>query len=230
MVDKAEPVLGVAHADVPVATGSNAITVVVTAPDGVTRKTYRVGFEGVELASEYLKASNTRAGAQFGTVVAASGDTIVVGSPSESSASRGVGGSQADGGVAAGAVYVFRLSSGSWVQEAYLKASNTAVGSAARFGSAVVIDGDTLVVGAPNENSGLAANQLDGSATSAGAVFVFTRSNKAWSQQAYVKASDITPVSRFGASVSLSGDTLVVGADAAPNGARAGAAYVFTRS
>ncbi len=231
VIGTAEPVLGVAHADVPAASGSNAITVVVTAPDGVTRKTYRVGFEGAALPSDYLKASNTRTGAQFGTVVAVSGDTIVVGSPPESSSSRGVGGSQADGGAAgAGAVYVFRVSSGGWVQEAYLKAPNTAVSIAARFGSAVVIDGDTLVVGAPNENSGLAANPLDGSAISAGAVFVFTRANKTWSQQAYVKASDITSVSRFGTSVSLSGDTLVVGADAAPNGSRAGAAYVFTRS
>jgi trimeric autotransporter adhesin len=101
------------------------------------------------------------------------------------------------------------------------------------FGSAVALAGDTLVVGAPLESSaakGIGGDQNDASAISAGAVYVFTRNGTTWTQQAYLKASDTTAISRFGCSVALSGDTLAVGADYAPNGARVGAAYVFVRT
>jgi hypothetical protein len=50
------------------------------------------------------------------------------------------------------------------------------------------------------------------SATDAGAVYVFTRSEGIWSEQAYLKAGNAKLGDVFGASVSISGDTLVVGA------------------
>jgi hypothetical protein len=57
-----------------------------------------------------------------------------------------------------------------------------------------------------------------------GAVFIFTRTNGSWTQQAYVKASTrIGPSSQFGQLLALSGDTLAVGSDR--NGV-----YVFTRA
>ena len=97
-------------------------------------------------------------------------------------------------------------------EQAYLKASNTDRGD--YFGFSVSLSGDTLAVGAPFEDSsatGVDGNQNDDSAQDSGAVYVFTRSNGVWSQQAYLKASNTDSYDNFG-SVSLSGDTLAVGA------------------
>jgi hypothetical protein len=70
-------------------------------------------------------------------------------------------------------------------------------------------------VGVPEEDSnaaGIGGNQADNSAPNSGAVYVFTRSGSTWSQQASIKASNTGPSDPFGASVSLWGDTLAVGA------------------
>jgi hypothetical protein len=102
-------------------------------------------------------------------------------------------------------------------QQAYIKASNT--GSGDQFGSSVALsgDGNTLVVGAPGEASaatGIGGNQALNTAASAGAVYVYTRSGTAWTQQAYIKASNTGAGDQFGTSVALSsdGNTLAVGA------------------
>ncbi len=193
----------------------------------------------------YLKASNTNAGDSFGTSVAISGDTVVVGVPNEDSAATGVNGNQADNSAgSAGAAYVFVRSGTSWSQQAYLKASNTGAGD--RFGSSVAVSGDTVVVGVPNEDSaatGVNGNQADNSAPLAGAAYVFVRGGTSWSQQAYLKASNTNEADLFGDSIAISGDTVVVGAfgeDSAATGVNgnqaddsatgAGAAYVFVRS
>ncbi len=74
----------------------------------------------------YLKASNTGAGDWFGSAVAVSGDTLVVGARFEDSNATGVNGDQADNSVNdSGAAYVFVRSGTTWSQQAYLKASNT---------------------------------------------------------------------------------------------------------
>ncbi|HVS19312.1 MAG TPA: FG-GAP repeat protein [Planctomycetota bacterium] len=192
----------------------------------------------------YLKASNTDAADQFGSSVAADGDTLVVGAPGEDSDAGGVNGSEgsnaADG---SGAVYVFVRSGGTWVQEAYLKASNTGAGD--QFGATVGLSGDTLVVGAPGEDSsatGVDGDQIDDAAADAGAAYVFVRSGTAWTQEAYLKASNTGADDRFGGSVAVSGDTILVAArweDSAATGvdgngaddsaANSGAAYVFER-
>ncbi|NNM30549.1 MAG: integrin, partial [Akkermansiaceae bacterium] len=123
----------------------------------------------------YLKASNTGADDWFGSAVAVSGNTVVVGAPFEGSSATGVNGNQDDNSaVRAGAVYVFTFDGESWEQEAYLKASNTDPDD--RFGQTVAISGDTIVVGAYFEDGGAAgvgANQNDNSAGNAGAAYVF---------------------------------------------------------
>ncbi len=194
---------------------------------------------------DYLKASNTDARDFFGWSVAISGDTLVVGADGEASNATGINGDQSDNSVqGAGAAYVFTRSGTVWSQQAYLKASNTDMGD--WFGYSVAISGDTVVVGAYREASyatGINDDQSDNSAALAGAAYVFTRSGTVWSQQAYLKASNTDPVDRFGYTVAISGDTLVVGAyreasyatgindDQSDNSALdAGAAYVFTRS
>ena len=194
----------------------------------------------------YLKASNTGTGDDFGYSVAISGDTLVVGANGEASNATGANGDQSNNSVSeAGAAYVFTRSGTQWSQQAYLKASNSSISDRPRFGGSVALSGDTLAIAAQEEDSnatGINGDQNNNSAISAGAVYVFTCSGTDWSQQAYIKASNTDGNDIFGTSVSLSGDTLVIGApgedsnatgingDQSDNSLTGGAAYVFTRS
>jgi hypothetical protein len=193
----------------------------------------------------YLKASNTNEDDLFGWAVAVSGDTVVVGAWGEDSSATGVNGDQADNSAEnAGAAYVFVRNGATWSQEAYLKASNAEAGD--YFGSSVAVSGDTIVVRGRAEASGatgINGDETDNSAENAGAAYVFVRSGATWSQEAYLKSSNMDAGDKFGGSVAVSGDTIVVGAyeesssaigingDEADNSAEnAGAAYVFVRS
>lgn len=193
----------------------------------------------------YLKPSNTNAFDHFGAAVAMSGDTVVVGADQEDSNATGVNGNQADNSAGgSGAAYVFVRTGATWSQQAYLKASNT--GALDDFASSVSISGDTIVVGARREDSnatGVNGNQSNNSAESAGAAYVFTRSNGVWTQQAYLKASNSEYGDLFGEGVAVLGDTIVVGAIGESSNATgingsqsnnsiaaSGAAYVFVRS
>lgn len=92
------------------------------------------------------------------------------------------------------------------------------------FGSSVSISGDTAVVGAyPDDHAG---------GVDAGSAYVFVRSGGVWIQQAKLTADDAAAGDKFGISVSISGDTAVVGAymDDHAGGSDAGSAYVFVRS
>ncbi len=193
----------------------------------------------------YLKASNTESGELFGISVAASDDTVVVGSPGEDSSATGVNGNQSDNGAAeSGAAYVFVRNGTSWSQQAYLKASNT--GNSDIFGCSVAASGDTVVVGARGEGSsamGVNGDQSNNGASGSGAAYVFVRNGTAWSQQAYLKASNTNAGDSFGFSVAVSGGTIAIGAqcedsnatgvngDQSNNGAKdSGAAYVFVQN
>ncbi|MBX3585478.1 MAG: hypothetical protein KF796_02450 [Ramlibacter sp.] len=196
----------------------------------------------------YVKASNPGVSDLFGTSVSLAGDgnTLAVGAEQEASNATGVNGDQANNSLSnAGAVYVFARGGVTWSQQAYVKASNTGAGD--KFGSLLTLsaDGSALAVGANAEASnatGLDGDQANNSATSAGAVYVFSRSGATWSQQAYVKASNAQALDYFGSSVSLAGDgnTLAVGAwqedgnatgiggnQGDNSGSSAGAAYVY---
>lgn len=88
--------------------GSNTITVVVTAADGITTKTYTIT-AGYLAQEAYMKASNTDAGDYFGWSVSGSGDTLAVGAMGEDSSATGVNGNQADNSaLQSGAVYILR--------------------------------------------------------------------------------------------------------------------------
>ena len=175
----------------------------------------------------YLKASNTYSDDGFGQSVAISDDTVVVGAYYKWGET--------------GAAYVFTRIGAAWSQQAYLQASN--VRPTDRFGQAVAISGDTIMVGAWLEDSnatGVNGDQLDNSFADAGAVYLFTRSGTAWTQQAYLKASNTGAGDNFGVSMAISGDTVVIGAQGEASNATgvngsqsndsfsgAGAAYVF---
>jgi hypothetical protein len=177
----------------------------------------------------YVKASNTGPGDLFGSSVALStdGSTLVAGAIGESSAVRNVGGLQADNSAtAAGAAYVFTRAATAWSQQVYLKASNTEAGDA--FGAALALsgDGNTLVVGAPSEDSLTAPG--DNNAQDSGAAYAFTRSGTAWATAGMLKAAAPAANDKFASAIALSiaGGSLVVGAHGAHG---KGAADIFTR-
>jgi hypothetical protein len=234
---------GTDSAQISLEEGDNTVTVEVTAEDRQKTQSYTLNVSRAS-AAEFtqqatLKASNAGGDDNFGYTVALDGDTLVVGARNEDSS---VDGGETDNTASnAGAVYVFTRVDGSWSQQAILKASNAEGGD--NFGHSVAIDGDTLVVGARNEDSSVDGGETDNTAYNAGAVYVFTRVDGRWSQQALLKASNAEGNAEgndyFGRSVAIDGDTLVVGAsseDSSVDGGEtdntaynAGAVYVFTR-
>ena len=144
-----------------------------------------------------LTAADGAANDYFGTSVAISGSTVVVGAPSKNSST--------------GAAYVFVRSGTAWSQQAELTAADGASGDS--FGTSVAISGTTAMVGAPSKDS------------STGAAYVFARSGTAWPQQAKLTAADATAGDQFGYWVGISGPTAVVGAPNRNSGT--GAAYAF---
>jgi uncharacterized repeat protein (TIGR01451 family) len=161
-----------------------------------------------------LIPSDPHINTRFGWSVAVSGDVIVVGAVFHS-----------EWGTDAGMAYVFQRMEGGrdvWGQVARLVGSDTAAGD--QFGLAVAVSGDVIVVGAPTEDEG---------GTDAGAAYVFHRRQggiDAWGEVTKLTASDRAGGDRFGISVGISGDVIVVGAWGEDDGgADAGAAYVFHR-
>ena len=175
--------------------GQNAIDIVVQ--NGSVQKTYSIALTRETRAtfgqSAYMKASNSGIEDNFGTALALSGDTLVIGALMEDSDARGINldGSN-DASSDSGAAYVLvRDAVGVWSQQAYLKASNA--DSHDNFGYSVAISDNLIAIGAPFEAGnavGLNGNQADNSLQSAGAVYIFVRdTNGQWTQEAYIKPS-----------------------------------------
>ena len=187
----------------------------------------------------FVKAPKAGGGDRFGSALAldSSGTTLAVGAPFEDSASTGTF-APSDAGYQtaldsndasdSGAVTVYRRSGSAWSVEAFVKAPVAGGdGFGDRFGSALAlsVDGATLAVGAPNEDSAStgtvapgdegyqAALDSDG-AKSSGAVTVYRRSESAWSVEVFVKAPKAGSNDEFGRALALdsSGATLAVGA------------------
>ena len=157
---------------------------------------------------------------EFGTSMAISGDTAVVGAyRSDVSTSGGLHRGQ-------GEVFVYVRSDQTWTQQAELTASHGAAND--WFGYSVAIDGDTLLVGAPDHTAN--------GKTREGAAYVFTRdSNGIWTQATEIDEAGGAVDDLFGYAVALSGGTALVGAPAdypaiPPEATGSGAAYVFTGS
>ncbi|HEY5617732.1 MAG TPA: hypothetical protein VIK60_07285 [Vicinamibacterales bacterium] len=214
----------------------------------------------------YIKASNTGKpgegelvgdGDQFGFSLALSGDgsTLAVGAISEDSAAQQINGNQSDDSAqSAGAVYVYTRTGSTWAQQAYVKNSNAEAGDALGFSVALSFDGNTLAAAAFDEDgAGRGINPPnDNRSPNSGALYVFTRQNGTWSQQAYIKGSKGETSDGFGFATAISddGNTIAVGSgdeacltpgidppgctdDAPPlRGANiwVGAAYVFVRN
>ena len=168
--------------------------------------------DGIWTQKAKLTASDGAARDLFGRTVTVSGDTAVVGANQDD-----------DAGKNSGSAYVFVRNpiDETWTQQTKLTASDAATGD--NFGISVSVSGDTSVIG----------SYLNGEAGSlqSGSAYIYVRSGNAWSEQAKLTADDAAGSDLFGFSVSVSGDTAVVGAyqddDA---GSDSGSAYVFNRS
>ncbi|MEW6477779.1 MAG: FG-GAP repeat protein [Actinomycetota bacterium] len=156
-----------------------------------------------------LVAADGSGGHFFGSGVTLDGNMALVGA-------RG-----ADGLVPwSGAAYVFTRDGSMWSQQAKLTAADGT--AASEFGWAVSVSGDTALVGACWDDA-LGENR--------GSAYVFTRIGMTWSQQAKLVASDGFPYDSFGWSVSLHGDTALIGSrDSDGMDVWSGSAYTFTRS
>ena len=142
--------------------------------------------------------------------IAFDGRTLVVGSDI----------SDASSAFSAGAVYVFQFNEGQWSAPVTLTAADAT--SFGTFGYNVSLSGNLIVVGAAFG---------PGTTAQSGAAYVFTRDEEGWSQKAKLIASDGLDFDNFGVSVSVSGQTALVGAQnhtPSVSGAfGAGATYVF---
>jgi len=164
---------------------------------------------GVWTLQQRLQPSDGALNDFFGYSVSLEGDTAVISSVADD-----------DGREGAGSAYIFTRSGGVWTQQQKLIASGL---PPVNFGHSVSLSADTVIIGAwQDSNAG---------GSVAGAAYIFTRSGGVWMQQQKLTASDAGAHDFFGVSVSLNGDTAVVGAHANDGAATdAGAAYVFTRS
>jgi len=167
-------------------------------------QTASVGF-AASFSEVKLIASDAAEGDRLGYSIAVAGNTLVVGS--------------VNAGNAAGSAYVFQrdASGGSdWIEVKKLNASDAAEGD--RFGHSVAIHGDTIVVG---------AHATAGAGPDSGSAYIFERhweGDDNWGQWKKLNAS------RFGQSVAIDADTIVVGADGDTDlGDDSGSAYIFER-
>ena len=150
-----------------------------------------------------LLASDGEASDQFGLTVALDGDTALIGAPKD-----------ADNGQYSGSAYVFIRVDTTWTLQQKLLASDGEAHD--YFGYSVSLSGDTALIGAIGVDSFV------------GAAYVFTRSDTTWTQQAQLIPSDGAVNDQFGCSVSLHGDTALIGAYG--HDSNEGSAYVFTRT
>ncbi len=155
-----------------------------------------------------LKASDGATGS-FGKSVSIDGDYALIGAYHDD-----------DNGGHSGSAYVFKRTGTTWEQEAKLIASDGAAGDL--FGCSVSIDGDYALIGAHHDDD----NGID-----SGSAYMFKRTGTTWEQEAKLNASDGVWYDFFGYSVSIDGDTALIGARGDDdNGRWSGSAYVFKRT
>ena len=175
---------------------------------------------------EKIVASDRDAGDYFGQSVSISGDYAVIGSPYENHDTAGNNWISE-----AGSAYIYeKNSSGSWIQVQKIVASDRATDD--RFGWQVSISGDYIIVGTLAEDE----NEIGGNTMiDAGSAYIFKRNSLGiWNQTQKIVASDRASNDQFGRSVSISANTIIVGAqseDHDVNGLNymysSGSVYVF---
>jgi hypothetical protein len=143
----------------------------------------------------------------FGSAVALDGKTLMVGAPRIGSDNPG-------------AVYVFTFNGSTWVETQKLMPLNGE--NFNDIGYAIAISGDLALIGAPGET-------IEGD-INRGAVYFFKFNGVNWVEQATLLASSGTASDQFGGSITISGNTAVIGAGDSPwtDDSFPGTAYIFT--
>jgi outer membrane protein assembly factor BamB len=171
-----------------------------------TNAVYPLQIDPLFTQTKKITANDAAAADQFGYSIATNGDTVVVGAYAKNSNT--------------GAAYIFERNqggAGNWGQVKKLTASDAAAND--QFGRSVAIHVDTVVVGAWLKNS------------NTGAAYIFKRNQGGvanWGQVRKLTASDAAGNDAFGSSVSINGDTVLVGAYT--KNSNTGAAYIFERN
>ena len=147
---------------------------------------------------------------RFGFAVSTERGTMVIGAPGEDGAAK-------DGGAA----YVFVRDGEEWKQTAKIIPED--LGGLDAFGECAVLRENTVVIGAPGHTHG--------GTRFAGAAYVFVRNGDTWEQQAKLTADDAGKADRFGHSVAMVGESIIVGSplNDTVGGKDTGAAYVYVR-
>ncbi|MCP3903539.1 MAG: hypothetical protein GY715_07865 [Planctomycetes bacterium] len=162
-----------------------------------------------DMQASPLLADDAGAGDHFGRAVATAGSVCVIGAHAND-----------DAGPASGSAYVFSFDGDKWTQSVKLTASDAAGGD--EFGTAVAMDGEWILVGARKDDD-VGANS--------GSAYLFRHGVDGWSEYGKVLAPDGENNDRFGSSVAISGDTLMVGAKGDDDhGSSSGAIHVFQRT
>ncbi|MFN0110096.1 MAG: BACON domain-containing protein [Blastocatellia bacterium] len=176
------------------AVATNGATIVVGAPQtdagalNSTGAAYIFAREGSLWAfRQKLLSAGLRANDRFGSSVAMSGSTIVVGTPGFDSSPSVAN---------TGSAYVYAFNNGAWIIQQILVQPSPQAGEG--FGQSVAIDGNTVVVGCPVFTN------------NRGRVAVFTAVGGGWQ---FRENLNFQPQDgdQFGASVSVSGNTIVAG-------------------
>lgn len=123
-------------------------------------------------------------------------------------------------------VYVFTRNGEDWIQQAKLLPKNKPKDKPGKynyFGSSIAIQGNIIVVGASLEGN-------DGNQSTGGALYVFARKDKNWSQVTKFLANDKETDDYFGNSVAINGNTIIVGAihEDSDGKVNNGAAYIIS--
>ncbi len=165
---------------------------------------HRSGTSWTEQAK--LLPSDGAADDLFGYSVSISGDYALIGALFDD-----------DNGAASGSAYVFHRSGTSWTEQAKLLPSDGAANDF--FGVSVSISDDYALIGATDNDSNVSDSN---------AAYVFHRSGTSWTEQAKLSPSDEAAEDRFGFSVSISGDYVLIGANEDDdNGDSSGSVYFF---
>lgn len=148
----------------------------------------------------------------FGWALANDGQRLVLGAPKDNNGSSGSSGE-------VGSVYVFESSPTGWTQVNKLLASDGA--DSDRFGEAVGISGDEILVGAPLDDDVM---------VNSGSVYVFRKIGPAWVEQGKLHPSDPTTGAVFGRNLQIVGSSAFIGSMTADLGTASGSVYVFERT
>jgi hypothetical protein len=187
-------------------------------PDAGAVHVYTLAEDGRWTRQAVLRSATPDNADFFGASVAIDGDTIVVGADYDDGASNSITNS--------GAAYVFARTGGGWTQQQVLRADDPDPDDL--FGGSVDISGDTIVVGAMQDEGTLE------NATDAGQAYVFLRANGSWSMRKHLGLLNPAPGDGFGKSVAIDGDRIAIGAfrDDGPNNDKidSGSVTLFKRT